>query len=322
MKIEFLIGLIRSKIVQYFKVRSFLILLDIVICLLCSGCDNDIFEEGPILPEVTNIILPGDNGEVTTVFSTTELNYLSVEFKPNDSSYVKYFSKDGTELHGDISASELDRITFKTPLTCFSIFIDNNKLKVKSDYNARSYAVSFNIELSYSYATKVISYSVQSGEPVKITDISYNDYIVFGEDYRSEELKTTFTNNGDKEYILNYLPFLNIKASNIIYPNEDWANDLNLEMPVLSFDGASWSYENRNVWLGQRQDFVTGYAESFKTEIKIPAESKVEIFTSFNFTEAQVGGELKLLNKVSREEIILPFHCESVFPVSFEIDLK
>ncbi|MDE5849152.1 MAG: hypothetical protein K2H38_03330 [Muribaculaceae bacterium] len=290
--------------------------------ILSGSCNRDVFTDGPILPDHTEVTINGDGGEAT--FETSFKDLQSIKFQLSgwmvDVVYT-CFDRSGKEISLSAPLSEVYRMVAQTPFSKLEIFLEGKRILVKSISNALSDNLKWNIQLEYSYCYKTIDVSATPGAPLMLLDVSFGSIFSLADKPATERLR--IENRSDRPLATVFYPYLNQQPTVDVSPKDaPWLTGSVIEMPVpVCNEYGEWT-------LSGKTEVKLGYPSSYDgpdpwTEVKmtIPPEFSGIALTTVNKATAETSGILTYFNERLDLKIDIPFNCLASYPISYSIDL-
>lgn len=290
--------------------------------ILVSGCNHDVFIDGPEFPNELDVTIMGDHGNWSRQISLTSLRHISLSGSYGSSEYLTYYDKKDNISESDIPASELDKIVYDSPLATYSITLHDGVLGLNSLCNASNGPIKFTVCLEYDYVTKYIHLEIEKGTPLEILDVVYDNNISWEENIKTETHSASFTNNGPILQYFNFKPFSNSVAVVRIVPIENWLDGFCVDMPVLTYSGLNWIFSYTEGMIIGEDKRINSINDSDMYTFEVPANEKLIVSCSLSYTRASDHGIIKLQNSVTGQQYDVEFFCESEYPVNHEIKIS
>lgn len=297
--------------------------LVLLVSIITSACNNDIFTENQDLPEITNITIDGDGGEWSSVLSLKGLTHIYIDYGSKDIEYVRYYGANGSEVNPDCSPTELKSIVYENPKTYYSIDIVGEMIYILSYYNASPYT-SFTLRLDYeSGVNKFVYVTITEGKKLQMFLWEPTGDLVL-EKIGEKTHRTSFTNNSSIAQRLEIKPFLESTCFDMLTPTDNWALNLTVDIPMLTFNGQEWEWrELKDIILGDRRNFTPSqYFFDDKITVEVPANTKAIVTYKLNYTQATQDGFITFYNIVAEQNFKTPVVWNSVYATSYEYDVE
>ena len=304
------------------RISSIIIVL-MMLALLTSACNGDIFIDAEDLPDVTALVIEGDGGQWSSAFSRKGL--VRIHLDSDEKEFVTYYGRDGKTVDADCPPSELESIVYETPKRYYTIGFEGDMVYITSYYNA-SYAVSVMLSFDYEYgATKVIHLTLTEGERLEMVSWTLSGPMKLEENFGKSTHVASFTNNGPLAQQFGIMPFLQSNCSRETMPSDFWAHGLILDMPVpvYNFDDGKWEWrEYENIMLGDRMDgFIPEYF-GHKLMVDVPANTTVKVSYTLNYSRAIQKGVLQFYNAAAKQNFETTVTWTSVYAVSYDYTVE
>ncbi len=290
--------------------------------LLLNGCNDEVFIEGPDMPEELKVTIGGDGGVWSREISLTSLNHIYLYGSSEAKEYITYYDNNDNIVDKEISISELKKIVYNSPVANYSVSLTGKELSIKSNYNAFSEPIKVKVCLSYDYAAKYIYLEIEQGKPLEVIEVVYDNSIGVEEDVRTETHSASYTNNSSLLQYLDFRPFNNSQAIIDITPIQQWLNGFTLDIPVLKYVDDDWELEDMNTVTVGEKIYINNINSSDVFTYEIPANKKLGVVCVITYSRASDHGIIILRNSITGEQYTVDFFCSSEYPVSHEIKLS
>lgn len=296
--------------------KSFFLFLSLFIFL---SCNNEIFIDGPELPEETNVTVQGDGGEEVFTIPLKGLENISLDIISGSNLYCTYYNHSGEIIESDSPASELSKIVYDKGYIKFQLLKENNRLVFNSIANAGS-TTDWTFRLKYDYCVRFINIKVLEGQPLVLVKTEFDSPLNIEEKI---ETKTSysFTNPGPIPQILEIQPFLQENAIVYLDAKLPFANQ-GLNMPVPIMKDGEWSLQEVE-GIRPGVPFLTSFPEKMiKVTVQIPAESKVRVYHDIYYSRASVNGKFLFRSSATGWENEVTFNVMSTYPTGYNIRIE
>lgn len=294
----------------------------IALCVLVSACNNDIFTDVSDLPEYTDIMLEGDGGEWSSAFSRKGLTRIHIDYSPEEKEYISYYDSNGNPTDSDCPASELGSIVYENPKLWYSIGFVGDMIYIRSNYNASS-DTEFSLQLDYeSGETKNIKVNISEGENLQFIFWTPRGDLKLDEDIDRVTHTTSLTNNSSLSQKMEIMPFLDSRCTDMAMPADYWARGLTVDMPMLTFNGSEWYWnEYHDIVLGRQRTFTPSRYLNTKITVDVPAYTKAKVTYTLYYTRATQDAEITFYNSVQELTYDVPVCFTSVYATRFEYNV-
>lgn len=303
------------------KSRNVSYLLTLLIALIVSSCNNDIFIESEDLPDITDIALDGNGDRWSSSFSRKGLSriYVNRYSSSDDFRYFTYYGIKGGEVDADCPASELESIVYHTPLLEYSIGLNGSMIYISCQYNILS-ETTVMIDLEYDYGmTKTIKVTFTEGERIQLISWPPDGKVTLDEDFEKVTYRRSLTNNGSITQKLEITPFLDSRCSDLVMPEDSWAYGLILNLPMPTFTGKEWVWhEYADIRLGERRTFSPITYFDDKVVVDVPANTKAMVTYTLNYSRLTQKGYLRFYNPVEKYDFEEEVTWTSIYATSYE----
>ncbi len=293
------------------------LLLYIWIITFMPGCNNDIFIDGPEMPDYSYAQVAGDGGTVSFEISTTGLKLINFDLFSENKKYCKYFNRNGEEISPYSPASELGSIVFENHHVKYVLEKKGNRLTFTSLENSSS-ENHLSIRLEYDYTVKFIEIEIERGQPLEMICVEYDNMKI--NDRAKKDVQTyKFTNYGPINQTLNWYPYSHNQASVIVEPDEDWIRGDFVIIPLPAYSDGKWKLEETgSIRLGTKMSF---YRSDYMNPvpIELPPYANIVLISNVIYSMCQVEGSMTFRNPVSGRIHQTGFMCEALYPTDYEI---
>ena len=143
------------------------------------------------------------------------------------------------------------------------------------------------------------------------------------EDFSQSVHATSMTNNSSITQKLELNPFLDSKCSDMVMPAENWASGATVDIPMLTYDGSEWTWEEyKDIELGKRRDFTPSRYWDNKIVVEVPPYKKAKVSYKLNYTRATQDGVIIFSNSVAEQTYDVPATWTSVYATSYEYSVE
>ena len=294
--------------------------LSVAFCIIATACNDEIFVDRSDLPEITDIVIEGDGGQWSSVFSRKGLERISIDYAANDKEYVRYYGTGGGEVGPDCPPSELESIVYENPRTSYSVGFGKEMIEISSSYNASPYET-FTVRLEYDYGTvKYMNVTITEGKELELFSWESAGELELSENVMTSTHSMGLVNNSHLTQKLEVFPYLYfLKCSDVAIPADRWAQGMEVDIPMLAFDGKIWEWhEYDDIRLGERRDFSPSRYCDEKIVVEVPAYTSAKVHCRLNYTRATQDGFLSFFNSVSEQVYKVPVNWISTYATSYE----
>ncbi|MDE7346489.1 MAG: hypothetical protein K2N48_07090 [Muribaculaceae bacterium] len=273
----------------------------LLIALIVSSCNNDIFIESENLPDITDITLDGNGEQWSSAFSRKGLTriYVNPEDSSDDAKYLKYYGINGDVVDATCPFDELKDIQYDTPVRNYSIGCYGGMIYVICNYNVLP-KKTVKVFLEYDYGmTKVINVTMTEGKPIEMrVDMPHGEPKVEW-DFEKISHRRTMTNNSSLTQKLQLDPFEESRCSDQVIPKDSWAVGLTFDMSMPTYIFQEWAWEEyEGIRLGERRSFPqTVYAQD-RLMVAVPPYTKATVTYTINYSRFTQTGTISLYNPV------------------------
>lgn len=294
----------------------------VVILTLLTGCNNDIFIEGPDLPQDTYAVVEGDGGEVSFTISTTGLESVSLDLMSDAEKYCVYYNYSGEIVDWNCPAYQLGKIVFDTGMRSLTVDKIGDRIFFTSSENAFG-EYNMTLRLEYDYTVKFINVKILPGQPVELLRVDYSTDTDITDIAETRTHRTGFTNNSSLPQIIEERPFLQAYASVLIEPDqhESWTRGETFTIPVLIYENGQWIFKDTPIMPGTSYRYYRP-DQMMVVHREIPAYSSVSIFTDITYTQAVTHGTMVFMAPVSERLQYVDFKSTSLYPTDYNIRIE
>ncbi|MDE6547475.1 MAG: hypothetical protein K2L22_00625 [Muribaculaceae bacterium] len=282
-------------------ITSISYLLTLLIALIVSSCNNDIFIESENLPDTTDITLDGNGEQWSSAFSRKGLTrvYINPEDSTDDGKYLTYYGVNGDVVDSSCPFDELKDIQYYTPVRHYSIGFYGGMIYITCHYNVVP-EKTVRIYLEYDYGmTKTINVTMTEGKPIEMGVWMPDGEPTLDWDFENIPHRRSFTNNSSLTQNLQLDPFEDSRCSDQVIPKDFWAVGLTFDMPMPTYIFQEWAWEEyEGIRLGERRSFPqTVYARDRLT-VEVPPYTKATVTYTINYSRFTQTGTISLYNPV------------------------
>lgn len=297
------------------QIRTCLVMVAVA---LTTACNSDIFLDGAEMPQETTATIAGDGGEASFIIQQKGLEHITIDYYGGSAATITYYNHANEEIvPEERPAKELSQICFRSMWLAYNIDIEKNRITVHTVENISEYEQSIVIRLTYDYTVKFITLTVETGKPMEVTRIDYNDQFHISSTTRRSGFR--FINNSSLPQQMAVNPYRGISGSSVVTPAETWANYYDVQMKLPVYVDGSWIYgEEKNIQLSAE---MRSYPKDWETTeyVDIPANASVDIITTVTFSEVEAQGEITFQAPVSGKQYATTFKTNVIEPISYEI---
>lgn len=291
-----------------------------LLAILMPACNNDIFIDGAELPEYTDLTIEGDGGQWSAPYSRKGLAAIAIDPQSSQANtYLTYYDTDSKPVGADCPPAKLKEIVYENPKQHYSIGFSGDIIYITSYYNASPYGHVL-IKFDYDYGvSKYINITFTEGEKLSMTRWTVFDVMTFDEDFEKTTHSRSLTNNTSVTQKLELRPFLESKCSDVAEPQDYWARDISLEMPMITFTGKGWEFRTYDdIRLGERRQFTPGWAVEDIISVDVPPHTKARVIYTIYYTRATQKGSLDILNSVDNFTSEVPVTWTSIYATRYD----
>lgn len=298
--------------------------LPILLAIVMSGCNSDIFLDEHSMPENQSVSIEGDGGEAMLTVPVGGLEYLGLDLTSSSKRYCQYYNKNGEVIDSESPASEVHKILFETRFTKLEVIRNGSKIKVRSICETSSTGGQWSIRLEYSFGVRFITVEVLPGKPVRLVEVIYNDDMLTADRAKVSGARERFNNNGPLPQTVTILPYLNELATILVLPEyrESWLLGERFNMPVPVYANGEWTICNKDGIIPGHQYTFAGPDRMTEVLLTVPAYSDSNIFTDVIYSGAKVSGEMIFRNEVLDRTFSEKITVTSFYPVGHEIRIE
>ena len=304
------------------RILNYVVLM--LVTLLVSACNNDIFIDGPMLDEDLHASVEGDGGTAVFNIPLKGLEYIGLDLTSEGEKFCTYYNDRGEPIDGNSHESEVARtVVFDNDLCRFEIIRKGSELTFRS-HASPLYSSTWTIRLEYDYAVRFITVEVLQGRPLQLVDVAYLSDLQIDDSASVKTDRFGFTNGSSLTQIYEVRPYLNQLSFINVEPDRHnyWLSGLAVAMPVPVYVDGRWQFV-------EKTDIVAGYEYRYqpqgyltKVDVEIPANSKVSILTDVTYAKAEASGTMTFLNVALDRRLMAYFTVTSIFPTGYEIRVE
>lgn len=292
--------------------------------VLAAGCNNDVFIDGPALPDSQEVTIEGDGGEVVLRIPVKGLRLMRFGLTSDLFNETVYYDLDGKEVDSSTPVSQIGKMVYDDGLRRIELKKKGGEIKIVSISNPweRGWQM---ISLDYGYATKYIEITILQGKPLELESVEYDGDMEITDNAEVRTSRMGFTNNGSLPQIYEERPFINQPITTLVDvgTQTSWPYMEKVTMPVPVFENGSWKVrEKPEIRLGGDNKTYRSDQVDYKVEVDIPANSSVNIFTDVIYTQATAKGVLNFVNTVLDRHIPVKFTVTAKYPANYEIRVE
>lgn len=295
--------------------------LFIALCaIIVASCNNDIFLDGPDMPESFAYTVEGDGGEVAFDVPLKNLEYFGFDHV----NYYQCYNSAGEPIDSDSPAREIRSIVYETDFEAFKLERDGGLFTFRSICNTQPYPYKWTLRLEYNHGVHFVEFEVVPGKPLRLLETVYSGDMEINDRAQVVTHRESFTNNGPLTQSVETYPYLNDLASVRIDPADGiWHSTAReLTMPVPFYSDGEWKLiEKQNLRIENTLYFDVPGRLSTVT-IDVPPFSKVNIYDETVYSAAEANGHLVFLNEVLDRKVVEAFKVTSRYPIKHEIRVE
>ena len=297
----------------------------LIVAVLLSGCNGDIFLDEPDIPISTEVTIEGNGGTAEFTIPTKGLQNISLNYFSSRQDCTYYNSK-GDIIDSSSPASEVSLIVCENSLRRFEIRKDGSRLVLESISNTSHYESHEEVVLEYSYGNRFINVVILPGEPMKLESVHYNSELRVTDDAMTKVFRMGFENTSTSDLTYLEYPYLNrypyVLVEPMINTTDAWVKDIPVSMDVPIYKNGEWVMVQQS---GIRPGFEYIYpGPDYLTsvEVTVPAQSNGYVITEMKYACADVSGTMYFLNETLGHRVPINFNMSSYYPVSYEIRIE
>ncbi|MBD5177456.1 MAG: hypothetical protein HDT04_02360 [Bacteroidales bacterium] len=293
----------------------------ILLLVALTGCNADVFLDGPDIPEYQSVTIEGDGGGATFKIPTKGLESVSLDLMSSEQVYCHYFNRSGEEIAAESPVWDVHKIVLENQFTKLECVLNGSELSVHSVCSTRQSNVERTIRLEYSYGARFIDVTILPGKPIQFAGINYTTNLSTDSRAQVHSRLKTFNNNGPIPQKLTVYPYLNEPASVLVEPRQSasWLNSKQFTMEVPLYSNGQWVMEQMdNLTIGSRYPYPVAEWD-IQVEIEVPANSRIMVFTDVIYTGAKIEGQMVFRNEVLDLTFSEEVTVKSLYPTAYEI---
>lgn len=297
-------------------------LLAISILLMSVGCNSDIFMESTDSGQYLTASVDGDGGSAVFRIPFAGLVDVSFEMTSEAREFCSYYNHRGQPIDTVPSFSNVGKIIFDNDRIREVLTIGDGIVTYTSESNSIGVRKR-EIRLEYDYGVRYVMIDVGAGRPMELSEVVYDLPLRITEPSQVKTRRTTFRNNGHLPQNVVIRPWLQEQGSIMVEPvGSPWVHFERLVMDVPVYRDGGWTFEPvRDLTPGNRYSFVRPDRMS-EVDVVVGPESNVNIMTDVTYSMAEAGGTMVYRNHVLDRTVLIPFECQSTYPVSYEIRVE
>ena len=295
------------------------IVFSLIISLVISACNSDVFIDGPDSPTEKEFYIEGDGGEISFNISRKGLVRISIDHVSDDRGYT-YYNSNGEEIPEKSPVSELARIHYENRWIMYDVEIEGDKLTFKSIENCQD-ILNHTIRLEYDYTTRFILVNTTAGLQTEVLRVEYDKTLGNIDNSQTRTKTLTVNNSSSNPTTIGIKPYIGIQSAGIVEPEERWARYLKLKMPVPTFVEGKWLLtDDKEITLASSLYYFTPDWD-ISTDVEIPANKKADILTTVTMSKLNAHGMIEYVNPISERHFTTSFTCTFVEPIDYDINL-
>lgn len=288
--------------------------------LAIAGCNNDIFIDGPEMPQDSFATVDGDGGEAEFYISSKDLERFSIDNFSNNAGFT-YYNGSGEIISPQSPAHEVACIAYTDLYVMYKVERNGTSLKFHSIENCSGSEYSLTIRLEYSYTTCFINITVEKGADLELKSVDFGNTIELDENYKTEIRSITYRNNGPIPQTYEFRPLLSAIVYAVAEPSETWARFLYAPVRFPEYKNGTWIIgEETSVLLGGGWQYN---ADGWNTivPVNVPAKNSATVSATIYFTKARTDEVAVFCNPISQREHATVIWAEVIEPVSYDITI-
>lgn len=248
----------------------------IIICLLATACNNDIFVER--VPDIVeDIYIDGIYGRRTLPIKRNKLVNIGIgDYYASDTQqHISYYRNDGTEIYNPTNFDDVSKIIYLTKLVCVELNLKEDEIEIVSLDNAYTDPLKIWLSLDYGYIVKYTSINIGIGKPYEIEDFGYyiDEYLTKTETVAG--ICETFHNNSPNTQKIVFYPYKDACSKITLTPELDdsWSENAAGIISIPYFKEGVWTiYHTEDV------EATIGSSTSFNSNmVDINEEAFIEV---------------------------------------------
>ncbi|MDE6334844.1 MAG: hypothetical protein K2L77_09400 [Muribaculaceae bacterium] len=294
----------------------------LLVSILLGSCNNDIFIDGPAVPdENLTVIENADGGTVSFTIPVKGLQSITFD-RMSNSRYCTYYNKAGDVVSEKCPASDLAKIVYEGIQMAYQIDVDGKRLRFTSMENCSGRDVNVTVRLEYDYATKFLYIKILPGSKWELDSIGYDGPMMVVDDVDRRVSTMRISNSGPLPQIFRYKPYLNVRPTAVVSTDDVWLKYEMVDMSLPEFVDGQWSMiPHEQVTIGVNK--VLGFDKvNEEAIIEVPAGSSVKAVCTVIISRAVTDGTITFRNPVSGRLHAGRFSCETYWPTSYTITVE
>lgn len=299
-------------------------ILYIIILMVLSGCNNDIFLDEPLMPDDLSATIEGDGGEVTFTIPTKGLEHISFDTIGDEIRYCTYYNHSGSIIDVKSPASEVAKIVYETDFNKREIIHNGTQLTVRSICSTDNYERTIGVRLDYSYTIQTVKICILPGKPLILENVEYHGEPVLTESTLVKTSAVQINNQSESDKVWEEYPYVNALGEILVEPDRysRWLLGEPLPINVPVYDNGQWIWEVKEGLKGDIKYTIRRPDYLHKVEVIIPANTVLRVFSDVTYVQAKASGTITFLNEILNCHITVDINVTSIYPVNYEIRIE
>ncbi len=297
----------------------------LIMLLLLTGCNSDIFVDSLILPDNIEATVYGDGGQFNQPISKTGLKSMSIDHDISLSDNFTYYDNEGHPIPANSPKSEIAQICYQSQREYFTLSIVGEMLYFTSFYNNLEMESHWTVRLEYESGTKLLQIAIQPGRPLEFLMEQFDSDLIPVGNEKALERTIRFTNEGDAPAYMDLKPYeLTRPPEVLVEPSEEWAEGLTVSIPLPVYYNDNWMLHDNNhtILLGYRCSYEA-IQSSENVRVTLPPKSKGTITVRVFYSEVKAIGTIWFVNVTDSErQIATNYNMSAFHPTRHEITVE
>ncbi len=287
---------------------------------VASGCNHDVFVDGPVLPANMSATIEGDGGEVEFAIPSKGLVSFGFSFTDDNKEYYTYYNDQGDVIADSSPVAEIHRIVYDDGIYRQELERTDTGLLFRSFANPIGQMVR-TIRIKYDYAVTDIRVTVLPGKPMEFEQVIYNSDMIVTDTSEVHSHLTEFVNDSPISKEEKLMPYVNTVQTVTVNPVSTgrWVERLAFDMEVPFYEDGIWSFRRKSDIVPGREILYYMPDRFLQVGVTVEALSWVDVFTDMAYTRADAEGIMIFRNPTLDTRVEVGFNCISQSPSGYDI---
>ena len=266
----------------------------ILVGLLCSACNGDIFDER--IPDVVDsITLPGFEGRGFVKFQRKGLHKIILENYYAPHALPRYYDRNGNEMRSPSDINEVERIVYSSNMFAVEFILKEDGAEIFVIDNAYVEGLTMFFILDYGYMEKSVQLEIEGGKRHVISYLGYDISNPVGGTTTDQGLRQNLVNDGEQPLRMEIYPYQEVKTVLRLKPSEwqSWSYGSTGKVQIPGYVDGEWRLSEpmeAEVTIGETMYLSCPYIDELeKVYVEVPPHSFVRVDVTIVYATLSTG---------------------------------